>query len=202
MFQLPQPEPSRRDRLIANRRRHMGIQSVYRSPRSWNFAHRIGSCTKCMRQSFLVGGACWIVVAAGKALDLFFAVSYLEKIAFVIATFFTALFLLHIVVFGVRVGRRAVTRIQTELKTNTGERGPAISRRVLLATFVQRTAAAVAAGTITAIAPGSAYAYYICGNGNNGMRCSDDTICCFNNSSGTYYCCWSNSRCGDDGYCY
>lgn len=171
-----------------------------------SFVSRIGSCSNCIRTSFIAAVVACSAAGMVAAFNMFWPAPVLFSLALSVAAVCTALFLVHVVVFGLRIGLRSAMASKHTATEDDENRAallaPAVDRRTFLANFAKKAGIGMLTAAVTAIAPKSAYAYYICGDGTNGSTCSDDTICCFNNSNGHYYCCSSDSQCGTDGYCY
>lgn len=153
---------------------------------------RLGFCPICMRYSFLVMIYSIVAFAIACVFDIACGIKVGAYLTIVPMTLFTSVWLLHVIVYGIRRTIQSKAVLSRDVSPDTERKS--ISKRMLIRYF----GASVGTAAFSTAFPKMAFANYVC----NGAYCSDQTICCFNNRSGFGYCCSPNTRCGDDGYCY
>lgn len=178
-----------------------------------NFTSRIGTCGKCMRQAFLAALMAWCTCLFAMIVGWIYSSSIPVMIALPVATLLTALWLLHLIVFGVRVARRHTTR---EIGQADGaediESKHQPSRRVFFS-VLSKVISGIALATI--IPNRLAYAYGNC-NDPNFYPCSrtacvpsgSDNACCPEGAQYLNHCdckCYKSSSdfdCGSYTFCH
>ncbi|WP_143750618.1 hypothetical protein [Mesorhizobium sp. WSM4312] len=177
------------------------MQTPAKRPSKWDFLHRIGKCSRCIRQSFLamlLSGAVFAnTFIAGVLFD------FKEGIYFAgaMALAFSVLFATHIVVFGIRRARIEPVRDSPKARSHLAVRSTSqidIEKRRVMASFAKSAAVGCLSAAITAAFPRSAFANHICPGPTHSIYCSDGNICCLWDNEP--FCCYEGTSCGP-GYC-
>ena len=176
------------------------------------FTTHIGTCGKCMRQAFLAAATAWCLCLPAAIASSLFS-SYIPIIvALAFAGLLTALWLLHVVVFGVRIALYTAAKTEPAGGMEAAVGKPHPSRRAFLPILAKAIAGMVLA---TAIPSRVAYAYGNC-NDPNFYPCSNtacvpsgsDNACCPEGSQYLSHCdcmCYQSSadvNCGSYNYCH
>lgn len=181
------------------------IQSLSR------FTTRIGTCGKCMRQAFLAAAISWCLYLPVLIASSAFSSSMPIWVALALAGLLTGLWLLHVIVFGIRIALyttgKAITSGGIEVE---GEGHP--SRRAFFVVMARAIAGTVLA---TAIPGRISYAYGNCYDPNF-YPCSitacvpsgSTNACCPEGAQYLSHCdcrCYQSSadmNCGSYAYCH
>jgi hypothetical protein len=163
--------------------------------------YKIGRCSRCIRQSFLVSLFAWSVVALAVAIDSVLAVHIFRPILLIPAVLLSVLWLTHLIVFAMR------SAIRPNEPRKASQRGgshdsAAVSRRSIFATFATSFSGMALATMLPSIA--SAQNRYWCGpNDYRGVYCSGNQQCCwaYHVSSPFAYCCINGCGPAQDGDC-
>ena len=170
------------------------------------FTTHIGTCGKCMRQAFLAAAAAWCLCLPAAIAGSWFSSSMPIIAALALAGLLTGLWLLHVVVFGMRIA------LSTSGKTEAAGDKPHPSRRAFLPILAKAIAGMVLA---TALPSRVAHAYGNC-NDPNFYPCSNtacvpsgsDNACCPEGSQYLSHCdclCYQSSadvNCGSYNFCH
>jgi hypothetical protein len=172
----------------------------------------IGTCGKCMRQAFLAAAMAWCLCLPAALASSLSGFSAPIVIALALAGLLTALWLLHIVVFGTRIA--LYTRGKNE-PASTVEAATATAHRSRRAVFSLLAKAIGGMVLATAIPSRISYAYGNC-NDPNFYPCSitacvpsgSDNACCPEGSQYLSHCdclCYKSSadvNCGSYAFCH
>lgn len=176
------------------------------------FTTRIGTCGKCMRQAFLAAAIAWCLCLPALIASSLFSSSVPIMVALSFAGLLTALWLLHVVVFGVRISLYTSRKIEPAGGVEVTEGKPHTSRRAFFSTMAKAIAGMVLA---TAIPSRVSYAYGNC-NDPNSYPCSitacvpsgSTNACCPEGAQYLSHCdclCYRSSadvNCGSYAYCH
>ena len=173
---------------------------------------RIGTCGKCMRQAFLAAATAWFLFIPALIASSSFDSRVPTIAALTLGVLLTALWLTHVVVFGVRIAisTSGKTEPTDGMQITHGKSGP--SRRGF---FVLAAKAIAGIAFTTAFPVGVAYAYGNC-HDPNAYPCSTtacvpagaDNACCPEGSQYLSHCdckCYRSSAdmdCGSYAYCH
>ena len=173
---------------------------------------RIGTCGKCMRQAFLAAATAWFLCIPALIASSSFDSRAPAIAALTLAVLLTALWITHVVVFGVRIAisTTAKTEAANGMQITQGESDP--SRRGF---FVLAAKAIAGIAFATAFPIGVAYAYGNC-HDPNFYPCSNtacvpagsDNACCPEGAQYLSHCdckCYRSSadmNCGSYAYCH
>jgi hypothetical protein len=175
------------------------------------FTTHIGTCGKCMRQAFLAAAVAWCLCPAALIASSLFSSSVPIMVALAFAGLLTALWLLHVVVFGMRIALYTTRKTEPAggVEVNEGKTRP--SRRA----FLPIMAKAIAGIALASALPSRvSYAYGNC-NDPNFYPCSitacvpsgSDNACCPEGAQYLSHCdclCYRSSadvNCGSYNYC-
>ena len=111
------------------------------------FVSRIGTCGKCMRQAFYAAFLAGCLCAPAWVAGWMFNSSAPVWAAASATAFLTALWMLHVIVFGVRIARKSVTRIGSAGAPASAGVGAEPTKRAFLTVFA-KVVAAVAVATV------------------------------------------------------
>ncbi len=167
------------------------------------FTTHIGTCGKCMRQAFLAAAAAWCLCLPAAIASSLIGSSMPIIAGLALAGLLTALWLLHVAVFGMRIARYKAAKTGGKLHP---------SRRAFLAVMAKATAGIALA---TALPSRVSYAYGNC-NDPNFYPCSNtacvpsgsDNACCPEGSQYLSHCdclCYRSSadvNCGSYNFCH
>lgn len=176
------------------------------------FTTHIGTCGKCMRQAFLAAAMAWCLCLSALIAGSVFRSSLPIMAALAFAGLLTALWLLHVVVFGVRIALYSTGKTEPASGIEVTEGKPLRSRRAFLPVMAKAIAGIALA---TAIPSRVSYAYGNC-NDPNFYPCSNtacvpsgsDNACCPEGAQYLSHCdclCYRSSadvNCGSYNYCH
>lgn len=123
------------------------------------FTTRIGTCGKCMRQAFLAAAIAWGLCLPALIASSFFSSSMPVMAALGFAGLLTALWFLHVVVFGMRIALYATGKTEPAGGTEVTKGKPLPSRRAFFAVMAKAIAGMALA---SAIPSRVSYAYGNC----------------------------------------
>jgi hypothetical protein len=113
----------------------------------FKFVSRIGTCGKCMRQAFQAAFLALCLCAPAWVAGWMFNSSGPIWAAGSATAFLTALWMLHVIVFGIRIARKSVARIGPAGAPASAGVGAEPTKRAFLTVFA-KAVAAVAAATV------------------------------------------------------
>ncbi|WP_181182995.1 DUF3624 family protein [Mesorhizobium sp. B3-2-1] len=176
------------------------------------FMTRIGTCGICMRQAFLAAAIAWCLWLLALIASSSFSSSMPIRIPLAFAGLLTGLWLLHVVVFGIRIALYTTGKTEPSggMEVTEGKLPP--SRRAFFQILAKAIAGAVLA---TAIPSRISYAYGNC-NDPNFYPCSitacvpsgSANACCPEGAQYLSHCdcqCYQSSadvNCGSYAYCH
>jgi hypothetical protein len=172
----------------------------------------IGTCGKCMRQAFLVAAAAWCLCLPAAIASSLTGSSMPIMAALALAGLLTALWLLHVVVFGMRIALYISGKTEPASGMEASEGKPLRSRRAFLPILAKAIAGMVLA---TAMPSRVSYAYGNCNDPNSYPRSiiacvpsGNTNACCPEGSQYLSHCdclCYQSSadvNCGSYNYCH
>ena len=176
------------------------------------FTTHIGTCGKCMRQAFLAAAAAWCLCLPAAIASSLTGSSLPIIAGLALAGLLTALWLLHVVVFGIRITLYKTRKIEPAGGREAAVGNPRQSRRAFLPILAKAIAGMVLA---TAMPSRVAHAYGNC-NDPNFYPCSNtacvpsgsDNACCPEGSQYLSHCdclCYRSSadvNCGSYNFCH
>ena len=176
------------------------------------FTTHIGICGKCMRQAFLAAALAWCLCLPAAIASSLSGSSMPIIAGLALAGLLTALWLLHVVVFGMRIALYKTGKTEPAGGPDASEGKPPRSRRAFLPILAKAIAGMVLA---TAMPSRVAHAYGNC-NDPNFYPCSNtacvpsgsDNACCPEGSQYLSHCdclCYRSSadvNCGSYNYCH
>jgi hypothetical protein len=153
-----------------------------------------------MRDAFIAMIASYVVFAFGLLIWYWRDVHLVLFACTILAASGTALFALHVLVFGIRF---ALFRMKPKTGSAVFHKNDAdVSRRSIIVKFVKAAGMGLIVGAVTSIAPRVALAgEFECGTGGRRTYCVDGQECCQDNRTGFFYCCGEGTQCGGNGYC-
>ena len=176
------------------------------------FTTHIGTCGKCMRQAFLAAAAAWCLCLPAAIASSLSGSNMPIIAAIALAGLLTALWLVHVVVFGMRIALYTAAKTEPAGGMEASEGKPHQSRRAFLPILAKAIAGIVLA---TALPSRVSYAYGNC-NDPNSYPCSITACvpsgytnaCCPEGSQYLSHCdclCYQSSadvNCGSYNYCH